>query len=473
MKKLLSLTSKDFEKGFSQSPAIPKGGILDASIRANPFITEGAMRFSAEPVEIGSGVVAGIPQNFAVSGADAYCNDASGNIYKIADFTLTGSPTVTKPKTGLTNTYGLEVFQTINSSKYLYYWQKTQIGRMLLSNGTFDDDWAAISAGYQSDVNPTLRIDDVIYFGSGSVISMIQDNGSNDTELVEAVLDLPKDFIITSLATDGDYLIISASTSISSTLNFYESRVYFWDYKNRYDSWTRSFAIQDPQIRGMETKDGVTYAVGYYGLYALAFSKEPERIREDVKGQVGYCNTSLIKDAVSFGYQTQCITYGKLKPNSPIALFKPYYFSITLTCLDTFSSNTYGLFGGYDGSTGKLYRQALFSAPSTYNNAVLGTAQIPLGDTYEIQRIDIIFNNPLSTGDEIATVQINTGTRVSVFEDVSYTINGAVDKVTTYPKRLETNYGNLIAEHIYPYFTGISGTMSIRQIDIYGERVER
>jgi len=469
MKKLLSLTSKDFEKGFSQASQITKGGFFYASsVRVNPFITEGNLRFSQEPTVIGSGVVAGIPQNFAASGADMYCNDASGNIYKIASFTISSTPTVTKPKTGLTNTYGLEIFQTTNSSKYLYYWQKTQIGRMLLSNGTFDDDWAAITAGYQSDVNPTLRIDDVIYFGSGNVISMIQDNGTDDTELVEAVLDLPKDFIITSLTTDGDYLIITASTAIGSTLNFYESRVFFWDYKNRYDSWTRSYTIQDPQIRGAETKNGLSYAVGQYGLYAFAFSKEPERIREDVKCLYGYCNISLIKDSISFGYINEVITYGKLKPNSPTAIFRPFKTDVTITCLETFSSNTYGIIGGYTGNNGFLLRQNMVSAPSDYNDASASSAEISLGNTYSIGRIDIIFDYPLTSGDLMDNVALYSGSATCRFQNISYTINGAVNRAVTYPIS-----GNLIADHLGIDFTLIKGRMLIRQIDIYGEEITR
>src|SRR3990167_9190540 len=117
MQKILSLTSKEFESGFSSGSDTTKLGLLYTGNRLNPFITEGTIRFSQEPVEMGAGTIVGIPQSIVVDGADAYANDASGNIYKMA--TVFATPTVTKPITGLTNTYGLEVLQTTNSSKYL------------------------------------------------------------------------------------------------------------------------------------------------------------------------------------------------------------------------------------------------------------------------------------------------------------------------------------------------------------------
>jgi hypothetical protein len=463
MKKILSLTSKDFESGFSSGVEQVKLGLFTSGVRINPFITEGTLRWSQEPVEIGAGTVVGIPQSFAINGGDAYCNDDGGNIYKIAD--VFGTPVVTKPKSGLTaNAYGLEVFQTKNSSKYLYYFQKAQIGRYNL-DATYTDNWKAITAAYQSDVYPTFRLEDEIYFGSNYVVSKIADNGTDDTELVEDVLDLPKDYIITALSTDGEYLIITASKSIGSTLDYNDTRVYFWDYKNRLPSWTRSYPIQDPQIRGLKTVAGITYAIGQYGLYAFTFSQEPQRIREDVRSSVGYSNISRIKDAISFGDSTNCITYGKLKPGSKTALFKPYTLPAAISCLDTFSSNSIGLFG----TTGnKIYRQSLFSAPTDYNGSSIRTGKIDLGETYMIERVDIIFNGAITTNDSIAAINIQSNSTTSTLQQVSFANFGAVSRVVTHPAA-----GNNIIDAIQIAFVSCFGIFAIRQIDIYGEQVNR
>jgi hypothetical protein len=462
MRKILSLTSKDFETGLSTGAEQVKLGLFYTANRLNPFITEGTLRWSQEPVEIGAGTVVGIPQSFAINGEDAYSLDASGNIYKIAQ--VFGSPTVTKPKSGLTNNaYGLEIFQTLNSNKYLYYFQKAQIGRFDLSS-TFTDNWKAISAAYQSDVYPTLRIDDELFFGSKYVVSKVSDNGSSDTELYENQLDLPKDYIITSLSTDGDYLIIAASKSVSTTLDYAETRIYFWDYKNILPSWTRSFTIQDPQIRGMKTVGGITYAVGQYGLYRFTFSSEPERIREDIKCTVGYGNISRLRDSVSFGNSTACATYGKLKPASKTAVFKPYILPADISCLDTFSSNSIGLFGTIDS---KIYRQSLFSAPTNYNTTSFLTGKIDLGNQYKVKRVEIVFNSALTT-DDTMIIQIQGNNTTAVYSTVAYSTFGAKSVAIAEPTGGEAECDALALS-----VSACAGTFRIRQIDIYGEQTER
>jgi hypothetical protein len=463
MQKILSLTTSDFENGFSSGAQQVKLGLFYAGDKLNPFITEGGLRWTQDPVQIGVGVVEGTPQSFAVNGSDMYSNDASGNIYKIAN--VFSSPVVTKTKTGLTNTYGLEVLQTKNSLKYLYYFQKTQVGRMKLSDSTYTDSWKSIGATYQADVNPTLRIDDEIYFGSGSYVSKVKDNGSTDTELYEGVLDLPTDYIITSLSTDGYYLIIAASKSIGATLDYNETRIYFWDYRNNPTSWDRSYQIQDPQIRSMKTINGVTYAVGQYGLYALAFSKEPERIRDDIKQTIGYGNMSRIKEAISFGYNDSVITYGKLKPGSPTAVFKPYSTNENITALDTYSSNIYGIFGT-DGN--KIFRQELFNNPTDYNGAQFITGRINLKDTYQIDRIDVIFASPINSGDSMS-VALQTNTFTTNFNNISYTDYGSVSRAKTLPSPV----GDSVSDAIALQISNAYGNFIIKQIDIYGEKIER
>ena len=461
--KLLSLTSKDFETGFSSSASNTKLGLFYSGTRINPFISEGTLRWSQEPVEIGAGTVVGTPQKFAISGGDAYANDASGNIYKIAD--VFGNPTVTKTKTGLTNTYGLEVFKTTNSLNYLYYWQNTQIGRMKISDGTFTDSWKAITTTYRSDVNPTIRIDDELYFGSKNVVSKIVDTGA-DTNLVEAVLDLPIDYIITALSTDGNYLIITASKSVSSTLDYAETKAYFWDYKNNLPSWTVSYPIRDPQIRSMYTMVGITYAVGQYGLYGFAFTQEPVLLRDDVRNTVGYGNISRIKDAITFGDSNQCITYGKLKPGAITALFKPFRTDGSISCMDTFSSNTIGLFGTVDN---KIYTQILNTGPTTYNQSSFTLSRIDLGGLFQIERVDFIFDAVLaSSADLVSSITIQGNTGSTSFTPFTQTNFGSVANVKCVPTA-----GSIPCDAFNLFVTGIYGSFRIRAIEIYGQRIER
>ena len=462
MQRILSIKNKDFESGFSTGLYNTKLGLFFDGPKINPFIREGSLAWSSDPVELGAGTVVGIPQSFCVNGADMYSNDASGNIYKIAYFLTTA--TVTKTKTGLTNTYGLEVLQTKNSLKYLYYFQKTQIGRMKLSDATYDDDWTAITAAYQSDVNPTLRITDEIYFGSKNVISKIADNGSNDTVLVENVLDLPTDYTITSLSTDGYYLIIVASKSVSSTIDYCDSRVYFWDYKNNYDSWTRDYLIPDPQIRGIKTIDGVSYAVGQYGLYYFSFSKEPERIREDVNCSYGFNNMSTIRNAISFADEDVCVTYGKLKAGSKTALFKPYTLPANITAMDTSTSNTFGFFG----TTGsKIYRQSLFGAQTTYGNQSFLTGRIDLDGYYAIKGIEIIFDGKLSSADSF-TVALQANTNNVSFGDVAYSTFDSLGGIY-----IPSTVGDVMADYININISNAYGTFTIKDIHLYGERITR
>lgn len=462
MKKILSLTSKEFESGFSSGSENTKLGLLYTGNRLNPFITDGTIRFSQEPTEIGGATISGIVQSMVVDGADMYANAANGDFYKIA--AVFTSPVATRPISSLTNTYGLNVLETTNSSKYVYVFQNTQIGRYRISDGNWTSGWKTITAAYRSDVNPTLRIDDTIYFGSFNVVSMIQDNLSTDTELYENQLDLPKDYIITALSTDGDYLIIAASKAVGATLDYAETRVYFWDYRNKFDSWTRSYKIQDPQIRALKTKNGVTYAAGQFGLYAFAFSKEPERIRDDVKSTVGYGAMSVLGDAITIGHLTTCATFGKIKPGSKTALLRPYEMPGSITALDTFSNNTMGIIATADA---KLYKQLLFTAPTTYNGTSLITGKIDLGNTYKIERLDFVFGINLASTD-IIDVQVNSNGSQGTFNTVSYTNYGAVPRAICLPTA-----GDVITDTFSLTLSGIYGAFSLRQIDVYGEEVNK
>jgi hypothetical protein len=269
--------------GISQDDQIVSGGIWYGASGLNPFVSRnlGAITFTQAPTEIGA--LSGTATSMTFDGASGFVYTDSGNLYKVSTaFTNPSISNIREAASISSPAIGIEMFQSMAGTKYLYYWQAAQIGRFDLSS-TFDDDWHAITS---STTHPTLRIDDRIFFGSGNYVEYLYDAGA-DADVVTTALDLPKEYTITTLATDGEYLIIGASKNAGAINSYNETAIFFWDWKNNLTSWTKVYYLSEEKISSIVIVAGVPHAVATRGTYAFNISTPPKLIRKDVN-RTGY-----------------------------------------------------------------------------------------------------------------------------------------------------------------------------------------
>ena len=460
--KLLSLKNKDFSTGLAPYKNDARFGLFYSANGYNPALFGGDIAFTKAPVEITGSVIKDTITGFTETTGVLWGIGNAGHLYKISDLGTTPTLYDAKSTTQLTNpAQSLFAFQTTTgAADYIYYFHDgNKIGQMNSSGSVISDTKFSLTHGNFG--GGYIKIDDEVYFGCANYVHKMYDNvGTADPSILEDVLDLPKGEGITSITHDGTYLIISATVEN-------KTKVYFWDYKNNLVSWSYTYKIPD-LIYSTKTKNGITYGTGYRGIWAFAYNKYPTLLREDIKSTVGANLLEDFKDTVLInGQNTVLYSYGKVNNNFKTGLNCLVSGMTGYTRASNFSAN---LSRGFISTSNKLY-YVDYETQKTASSDVIKTSYINMSSLYSIDRIDVIFENKLATGDSVAIkVRRTEGTTDGVdyqdYSTISFTNHGAVNNA----KSVSTN--KLIADCISLELT-ISGTCVIKQIDIYGTTTER
>jgi len=483
MRKIISLTSKDFLTGVTPYPYDGRFGLWRTATGFNPYSAVGTIQHSKSSVDLTGEIVIDKIQNFVPNVADLYGIGAGGNFYKVATFS-TATPTVSNLRAGsliATPTYGMEVFQTQKGTgKKLYYWNTSTgtgyIGEWDLGT-VWNDTKFAINTEFASSFRPTLRINDEVFYGTKNIVSEIYDDyngttGTADPIHLENVFDIAKDQTIVSLETDGTYLIVCANVSNSN-----ESKIYFWDYKNEAESWTTVYTIKDT-INKLKNVSGVIYASGTNGLYVFNSGSEPKNIRPDIKNNSGigadlYNAMEKYNDGLLVSTSGGIKTYGEIQPQIKGA-FTPFSDTpVTMKVVENPSGTTIGNRMYYSSGTKSLKYQDILAVPtaSLYQGLQLITAPIDLGDTFKIGRIDIILTEQLATGQAIDSISLYGDFSAGTNQNASFNAVTYADYAGKTNCVIRPNF-DLQADVIRLNLTTVSlGTNSIKRIDIYGEEI--
>lgn len=472
MQRLLTLTSDDFYTGISAGAHVDRGGLWYKADGINVFRdttasseNAGLLQSSPTPTDISS-TIAGIPTDYAIDGTDMWFVTSGGDIGKVD---LTGSSSATVVETSITNMgTGCEMFQPSGGSKYLYYFNgNTQIGRHDLST-TQTDAWAT---GLNSTtVRPIVKFEDRLYYGNVNTVGSIYGSTpSNDGN----VLDLPADMLITALEDDGTFLVIAATTNTALNSTVYgETRVYFWNTNE--NSWTREFKIPDTFITALKRVGDTIYAVGGRGLWEFNFQTRPRKIRSldtgDVPGDKYHGAISSINNAVLWGGggNSEVLSYGEMMQGIGVSgvLHMPFQYATDLarTTMIAADVKTGTMYTGT--ANNNLYRWDLNSGGQTGLSAK--TVFIPLAGKANLERIDLIFGEPLASGDEV-DVDVRTDVDQTDNEDgssfgtASYSNDGAVLRVSIEDMTLTD------VENLQTTITFAGGNPKIKRIDYWGE----
>lgn len=465
MQKILSIKNKDFCTGLAPYKNDARFGLLYSANGYNPALKGGDIAFTKAPIDITGDVVKDQIMGFCETTGTLFGIGSGGHLYKITDLGTTPVVYDIKSVTQLTTpTQTIWTFQTTTgAADYIYYIHNgNYIGQLNNAGAVLSDTKFTLTHGNFG--GGLLRIDDEVYFGCSNYIHKMYDNvGTADPSILEDVLDLPKGQAVSSISTDGNYLIISATYDNTKT------KIYFWDYKNNLDSWTYSYDIPDT-LYSLKTKAGLTYAIGKRGIWVFSYANYPILLREDLKSTSVFSNMlEGFKDLVLInGQNTSTYSYGKVN-NS---------FNNSLNCLITglngysrasnFSAN---LSRGFISTTNSKLFYVDYETQKTASSDTIITSYINLQNIYNISRVDIIFQDKMASGDAVGirlrrTAGTTDGLDYQDFTSVSFAIQGAVSNA----KSITTN--SLVGDCISIELT-ISGTCVIKQIDIYGEPTER
>lgn len=477
MKKILSLSPKDWLSGIAQGYHFGRG-IWASATGINPFVDSqrantrvGLLQASPAVTDITSTVVIDTPigwcSDFASNGDQKLYFNGTGTLYSLNisnDTGLTALRTVSNMANGIIS------FKATGETKYLYYFQKTQIGRYDL-NATYVDNWFT---GLDSTVNhPTHRFFDVVFYGNGDTIGSIRDMAGTATGALNE-LDVGADYTITTLSDDGAYLVIGITKNIGGGSTVYPgTKILFWDTNS--SSWEKEWDLDAPDILSIKKRGATMYALTSTGLFVFNYATSPEKVLSLQSGDTaGVSSTTgshysmdVVGNGVLWGSSSRLHYYGNFIKDAPTAyhqLFSVPNGTTTLVCSSAkhqriYAGTTTPKFGYYDYSSSGTPDTSV-SAESVY---------IDLMDRYNIQRIDLILGTKLATGDIV-----NIG--VSDVENTNIVNYGGTNAVSF------TNYGaksrakltgtSFEAENMIIKPTFVSGAVKIKRIDIYGDKIE-
>lgn len=507
-KPLLSLSTEHWLTGIAAEAHAIRGGIFYKADGIFPLNSAGGTAptdnglLRAGPMEndLTASVVVDTPVNkardYTSTGSFEYIIGGSGHLYKLDPSSNAVSDV--RADTQITNpSNGIEIFQSAGAAKYLYYWMKGFIGRWLLdgtsfATGTWADTWKTIGAAYAGYQHPTHQFNKIIFYGAGladgtatakCAVGTIRDDGAAGQTQTDTSLILPANFVVTDISDDGVYVVIAITSNAQSQDAFSDTRIIFWDGSD--SLWTREYRIDDQFIVSLTRVGNSVIAQGQYGIYEVSFGGGVKKILARYTA-ASNSSTRIIgpgmagtygQGAYVFGQKVSTQdasgvhTIGKLSDNVPSAHFKPIApTSGNVTMVET-QAYAGKIFVGTD--TPKLYYYQLSSQTAGLTGVFAQTVYIPLGDKYRIKHVDLIFGEPLVSGDSV-TVQLKTdedattvATGLSAAMSTSFATDGAIRRKKLYPP------GFIADEQLSIIVNFVAGCAKIKRIEVYGQSMTR
>lgn len=451
MQKILELTTKDFMTGLAISSHYPASGIFIDGGGINPYrnaLTGGAdvglLQTSEDGTDISSTVVVDkiIGGTYLGSSFKGYFIGDSGHFYDLNTSALTSAPTDLRSGTPITNPAdGMAIYQINGGTKYLYYAQRTQIGRWDLSGshptGWLDNYVGSGGSGFavalqSTDIRPMHQFLGNLYYGNKDRIGALYDDGTATIRHDDNLLDIPSDYTIVSIDDDGQYLIFAATTNtISGNLNILTSnKIFFWDTVS--NSWNKEWTIPCAYIASIQTLGSFQVAITSNGIYAFSFSTPPTLLlplsSNDTPARVGGVSPTdglaTVKDEVLYWLNSneQICAWGKPIPGLSNRFYKPFV--------------TLGGTGSYISSPSKFFILAASnsklnsintSSGGTSNTRTAETIYMPLGRRWNIEKIEVFLGEPMASTDSLdIEVKSDEDTAAVEYGTFDYTNDGAV-----------------------------------------------
>lgn len=483
-KPIITISTKNFLTGIAPSAQIDNAGLFFKALGVTPVydpggtesVENGLLQAGPAPTDFTGSVIVDVP----FAGFVDYVSDqpflfmlgASGHLYIKAPGAAT--PIDMRSGTPITNpSNGIITFQPNGGSKKLYYFQRTQIGTWDMS-GTYPTGWTdnAYTGLTTTLLHPAHKFYDRVYYGNARFVGSLKDDGAAGVTHTANDLDLPGSLNVTALSDDGVYLAIAVTNNLAGTDNFSDTRILFWDTNT--SSWQREYAIDDPFIIALKRVGNVVYAFGQYGIFQCTFDGGVKKILARLVGfgttadlASGYGSAradSFGQAALIFGTDASVDTLGKLALELKSAYYKPFKIpaAVGTPTLVNSSFDKGRVYVATDGP--KLYAYDFDGA--TRNTGVSAqTVYFSLPTKYFINRIDVIFGEPLSSGDalDIDTKTDEDTAAVNFGPDIAFATQGAIRRISLYPtKRVQVD------EQISLVVNLTGGNPKIKRIEVFG-----
>lgn len=493
--KILSLSSKHFLTGLAPSAHAEAGGILFKADGVTPTydaggtasVENGLLQAGPAPTDFTGGSVGAtvldtiIGGYIGLSGGDPYLMmiGNAGHFYlkaagagDVIDRAVTNQ--IANPANGVT------VWAPAGGTALCYYWQRQQIGTYDMTGNNHpaspDAHWIdnAYTFSLSNQANhPVHQFEGNVYYGNGSYVGALLDNGSGGVTHSENVLDFPFRLKVTAISDDGTYLVVAVTENSAGNNTFANNRIVFWDTFSA--QWTREYEIRDPFIWALKKVGNVVYAFGQYGIYECSFGG----VRKILSRLIGFgtmtdlaigygANRALVYNgsALLFATDTTVDTFGKLSPDLQNAYFK--HFKIPAGGTPSFVSADLDVGRIYVATdNNKLYAYD-FNAATRGTGVTAQTVYIPLGGRYTIDRVDVYFGEPLATGDSM-TLQLKSDEDTSAQSATSLKSASCMTDgvIRVKPMRIE----GFEAEQLSVIVNFVAGAVKIKRIDVWGSPV--
>lgn len=478
-KPIITITSKNFLTGIAPSAHIDNAGLFLKALGVTPIydpggtesVENGLLQAGPSPTDFtGSVIVDTIfasSANYLSSGTPVlFLYGEGGHIYtKQAGAVVPVDQRSATPVTTASN--GIIVFNNT-----LLYFRRQNIGTWDLS-GSYPTGWNdAAHTGLQTNLNhPVHRYYDRVYYGNGAFVGKV--SYSSGLVYDDSNLDLPIGSTCVALSDDGVYLVIAITDNLVGSDNFGNTRILFWDTNT--SSWQREYPISDPFVVSMENiGNGVIRVIGQYGIFDVIFGVGVKKVESRLTG-FG-TSTDLASGygsgragpfggaAIIFGTDASIDTYGKLSPELPAAYFKPFKLPAGVG-RPTMVNTEFDKGRVYVATTSsKLYAYD-FDAATRLTGVSAQTIYFALPEPFDIDRIDVILGEPMSSGDafDIDTKR-DEDTAAVDFDAMSFATDGAIRRKSMFP---DTSVE--VDNQLSLVFNWTGGNVKIKTIEVYGK----
>lgn len=483
-KPILTITTKDFLTGIAPSAHTERGGLFFSATGVTPIYDPGGsasdenglLQPGPAPTNIGGSTV--VDTIIAATSANvttgrAFFLGEEGHLYQLLDNAVFSDLRSGTPITNPAN--GLAVWGPKAGSRKLYYAQKGQIGTWDLS-GTYPTGWDDNGDSYTGltsiALHPFHKHVGNLYFGNGTKIGSLKDDGTSTPVYSANTLAFTPNEYVTALSDDGVYLAIATTENLEGVNVFAVNKVYFWDTFS--PSWNREVTIRDPFIWALKRVGNTVYAFGQYGVYEVSFGGSARKVLSRFIGfgtpsdlVLGYGSSRAAvynQDSLIFATDSTVDTFGTMSPGLPVAYMKPFKIPTSVgTPSLVFTDFAVGsVYVATDGD--KLYRYD-FDGSTRETSVSAQTIYFPLAMKTEINRVDVLFGEPLASGDSMS-IQFKTDEDTSATPTTALTATYAADGAI---RRKSIRIPAFVTESPLSLVVNFTaGAVKIKRIEIYG-----
>lgn len=481
-KPILTLSTKDFLTGVAPHAHSERGGlfykadgispIVDAASYTNDelgLLAAGASNTDRTGAVVVDTITCGVTYAPDASTQKFFMMGDAGHFYDM-NLSTTATPTDLRSGTPITAaSNGMVIFQPRGGTKYLYYWQDQQIGRWDLSGvyaSGWTDNWA--TGLTNTPHHQAHQMFDEVYYGNGYKLGQIKDDGASGVSHSTNVLDVDQNFTITALSDDGVYLVIAVTENDGNSIPFSRTKILFWDKVS--SSWNREYDIPESFIVSMKRIGNTVYALGARGIYEVGFNTGAKKVLQEgfSDGYTPSISFPQAMDTFNMGALTyagaddngkvRVSFFGKSDNDAPSALHRPVWENVS-SIVSFVSSLSRPGFLIWATTTPKLYTTQLAS-DTRITGVSAQTKYIPMPTRMTIDRIDVVFGEPLGSGDELnIDVKSDEDTGATDYGTASFSADGAI--------RRKSFFIPFECENLSLVINFVGGAVKIKKIEVY------